>query len=175
MCTWYKDLPGVPGYVIILSQEETDANLSWKQMLYSCGGVCTTYIPENQFGIEGFEPQVCIVATDELLSQLTVDEQMAVFYHEGGHVALGHGEACKDTEASTVICHLQWELDADAYACQFTEPAIALSALNKAIYVVSGWLAKLAPTQTREFWHSSLLSENRISRRIEALEARLTQ
>ncbi|MDD2819140.1 MAG: M48 family metalloprotease [Candidatus Nanopelagicales bacterium] len=171
MIKWYKDIEGVPGYVIELSKQkcnEFEAEL--QELVTKCGGMCTIYVKDNIFGIEGFTPQSCVFLLEELRDQLSEEELMAMIYHEAGHLVLGHADAFKDSP-DEIVDNVDWEIDADSYACQYTSPSVLMRALYSAVGIIADWAVRDHPC-CRDEAIKIISEDQRFVKRIEALTAR---
>lgn len=150
MPTCRNNIPGIPGYVIAISQEELNGSPDWDAVLRGSGGFMVTYIVENICGVENWEPQDCIVVHEPLAELMSKDQLMAVLYHEAGHLFHDHAKLARELPPGELLVNPTLETEADAYALRYVEPQTLLSAIRVMIDTMAAWYENRGKGKSKE-------------------------
>lgn len=135
------------GYcVIVLTQEQIDSILSsdideaWK----------------TDFRV--LQPGPVVNVLKDIDEKMSFDESMAILYHECGHIHYEHHKLAPKAVPGevTFLINQQAEIEADAYALQFTEKAVLRSAILKAMQISVRFAAIAAELPFDEVWEDAL-------------------
>ena len=181
----YIHIPGIKYNVDAVSVAEYDAigddlaNES-KRLLIDGGGFLSTFISQDaldaaavQFKGTPWEKEVAttvagpvIVMLAEVAAELTEEEKLAILLHEEGHIVAEHGS--KATKfIGKIVDHVEFELEADAYAAARIGGSILKSALVKVI--TAAITMKTAGRMARASQIRSALNSSDMLRRFAAL------
>lgn len=136
--------PTDKGFTIYLTsiQEELEINEGEArqralQIMYMGGGIFLNHLDENAAKIfsDTYDKDVpegpMLIVLKDFVVNLSKEEVDAIYYHELGHLELGHLASVDKTGDLHFHVNDQFELEADQYALRFTTKEIFLSALTK--------------------------------------------
>ncbi|WP_396190433.1 hypothetical protein [Flavobacterium sp.] len=111
----------------------------------------------NERSTDIYRPGPAIVIIDEFVSSLSQEEATALYYHELGHIRLGHLNKVKS--GSGVVVNSEWELEADAFAVNLVGKEAVKNSVEKILTHSSKFATKFLQDKGKDVSEEEVLTE----------------